>query len=78
VSRRFHPEGVAALVAVMLAPEGVDDEVYAHAVDFVRERVLELADEYYALYPCDFDNSTDRREDRGTNNLAKLSRANLR
>ena len=79
LKRRFHPDGVAALVAVMLAPEGASDEDYARTVDHIREQVLQMAGEYYSLFPCDFEDKIDPQK-KGTdaNNLAKLNRANLR
>jgi hypothetical protein len=76
--RRFHPEGVASLVAVMLAPEGLDEAQYAATVDRTRNRILELADQYYKGHECDFDNTAEKRQRRAYNNLARLDRANLR
>jgi len=75
---RDHPEGVASLIAVMLVPEGTPKEEFEAKVDWYRNRVLELANQYYKVNNCDFDNSADKRPENETQNLAKLNRANLR
>jgi len=75
--RRMHPDGVAALIAVMLVPSELSGEARDHFLDLTRERVLQLATQYYRINDCDFDNSADRRTS-GVQNLAKLNRANLR
>ena len=89
VSKRFHPEGMASLVAAILVtgdvaklPEDGRMEHMEKVIDFRRTQVLELAREYYKVNPCDFDatNETWRQEQprNATNNLARLNRGNLR
>jgi len=85
---RMHPEGLAGLIAVIVAPLDVEDvhgpqrkAAYLGAIDTRRSQVLRLAYSYYKLHDCDFDNSADVRGNRviaGQQNLAKLNRANLR
>jgi len=84
MKKKYHPEGVANLLAAILCtgdiaklpPEAQTDRIRAKAIDFRRGQVLELARAYYGVNDLDFDNTVDLR-DRGTNNLAKLTRTNL-
>lgn len=89
MGKRFHPEGVASLVAAILVtgdvsmlPEDGREEHMEAVIDFRRTQVLEMAREYYKVYPCDFDASNELwRSELGrnaANNLARLNRANLR
>lgn len=93
MKKRFHPEGMASLVAAIVAAEDVrrvketrkttsdQTEAYYRAqVQNRRVRVLELARAWYANNDCDFENSEDWRKTaprNGTNNRAHLDRANL-
>jgi hypothetical protein len=89
MQRRYHPEGVASLVAAILVvgdvsslPEEQQAAAEGRVIDFRRTQVLELAREYYKVYPCDFDTTNDGDIEPGVrnsrNNLAKLSRNNLK
>jgi len=83
--QKLHPDGVAALIAVIVAPEDVrrlkmpHSDALSRAIDRRRDEVLRLAAQYYRIHPCDFDNSRDFPQQRnGSQNLAKLDRRNLR
>ena len=82
---RMHPEGLAGLIAVIVAPLDVENvhgpqrkAAYLGAIDNRRSQVLRLADQYYKLHGCDFDNHADLGRTAGQQNLARLNRANLR
>lgn len=93
MQKRFHPEGMASLVAAIVAfedtrrvrehrstTEATREEYYRNMVQFRRTRVLELARAWYATNPCDFENGDDWRKTaprNGTNNRAHLDRRNL-
>jgi hypothetical protein len=87
---RFHPDGMASLIAVIVAPEDVKampiprqlnrSDLLRLAIDRRHEQVLGLAAQYYKINPCDFDNSVDVQAAvpvNSTNNRAKLDRKNL-
>lgn len=79
--QRMHPDGVAALVAVITAPTNCDNETYSRYVDYARDRVLRMARRYYQVNPQDFQDAGDwmgRKTRNALQNLAKLNRANLR
>lgn len=77
----YHPEGLASLVAVIVAPGDVEAGRYSsydRAADVRREQVLYMASQYYKINPCDFDNHLDlQTEGSDANNRAKLNRRNL-
>jgi hypothetical protein len=80
VEMLYHPEGLASLVAVIVAPGDVAlgrYSSYDRAADVRREQVLYMAAQYYKINPCDFDNHLDLQAGPATNNLAKLNRRNL-
>lgn len=93
MAKRFHPEGMASLVAAIVAAEDVRrvkearetttaqrEAYYRVQVQSRRVRVLELARAWYANNPLDFVNGDDWRAKaprNGTNNRAHLDRANL-
>lgn len=86
---RFHPDGMASLIAVIVAPVDVENQPvlgvpksvqYQQWVDYRHEQVLGLARQYYKINPCDFDNSFDVKipqQRNAINNRAKLDRRNL-
>jgi len=69
---------MADLIAVILAPETLNKRALQEAIDRRREQVQSLARQYYKLHPCDFDNSADKAPTVGSQNRARLDRANLR
>ena len=80
--RKLHPDSVAALVAVILAPDDAarQGKSLEECIDRRREQVLKLAQVYYKVNPCDFDNTNEwqtQAQRNGLNNLAKLNRKNL-
>jgi hypothetical protein len=75
--KRFHPDGVAGLIAVITAPEGLSDQEYNLYVDRTREQILSMAGQYYKVNECDYEDAEKGRL-RDRNNLAKLNRANIR
>lgn len=83
--KRMHPDGVAALIAVICATddagEPLKDPAYSNTVNRINETVLRMAAQYYRVYGCDFDRGTDWKKAamrNGLNNLAHLNRANLK
>jgi hypothetical protein len=78
--KKYHPDGMASLIAVILAPTAPDvsKEQFQAEVDRVHDQVLYMAHQFYKINPCDFDNSANRRSGTEVNNLARLDRANLR
>jgi len=90
VTSGLHPEGVAALIAVIVADLDIKDLPIANsdkvqalraAIERRQRQVLEMAREYYKVYPCLFKNDSEWRTHvprNGANNRAKLDRANLR
>lgn len=88
MKQRFHPEGMASLIAAILVTGDVailDEKLQGAAepavIDYRRTQVLELAREHYKVYQIDFDNTNElwrgEAARNATNNLAKLNRANL-
>jgi len=88
IPKQYHPEGMAALIAVIVAPLDVADlpldpsgkkTAMKKAVDRHRDRVLQMAAQFYKINPCDFDNTVDWhiRQGASANNLAKLDRRNI-
>jgi hypothetical protein len=93
MQKRFHPEGLASLVAAIVAfedtrrvrehrstTEAAREEYYRNMVQMRRTRVLELARAWYANNELDFENGDDWRAQaprNGTNNRAHLDRRNL-
>lgn len=76
--KRMHPDGMARLIAVIVAPTDQGTEAYARVVDAVNDRVLQMARRHYKVYPRDFDDNTGWLAPRnGLQNLAKLNRKNL-
>lgn len=88
---KLHPDGVAALVAAIVAPEdikglAIPDALRVTALRKALERrqgqVLRMARQYYKVYEPDFDESRqgwrDGYERNGLQNLARLDRPNLR
>jgi hypothetical protein len=83
--RMMHPDGVAALLAVICATDATGEPLkgaaYSRAVDSVNSQVLRMAAQYYKVHDCDFDRGTNWKAEamrNGLNNLAHLDRANLR
>lgn len=84
---RYHPEGVAALIAVIVAPEDVKalkvpvsltNVVLRHAIDRRRDEILAMARQYYKVHDQDYEEAAPRPEMvNGKNNRAKLSRTNV-
>jgi hypothetical protein len=86
-SMKYHPEGVAALIAVIVAPEDVaklrvptslTNVVLRRAIDRRRDEILAMARQYYKVHDQDYEEADPRPEMvNGTNNRAKLDRANI-
>lgn len=87
---RLHPDGVASLIAAIVAEGDVKDlpftaaakaEALKRALERRQRQVLEMAREYYKVFPIDFDASRtgwrERAPKNGLQNLARLDRANL-
>jgi hypothetical protein len=78
VAKRMHPDGMARLIAVIVAPTDKGPEIYCRAVDAVQDRILVMARQYYTAHDQDFDDATGWVAPRnGLQNLAKLNRRNL-
>jgi hypothetical protein len=87
--KRFHPDGVARLVASIVAYNDVEGlmlpprqkvQAYRAAVMIRMDAALSLARAYYRNNPQDFEDAGDWRSNavrNGTNNLAHLDRASL-
>jgi hypothetical protein len=88
MTKKLNPEGMASLIAAIVAPLDCERDQrisFEAAVDHRREQVLELANSYYMINDCDFEDVGHREAlARGAkvrnsqNNLAKLGRANLK
>lgn len=86
-SMKYHPEGVAALIAVIVAPKDVaklriptslTNVVLRRAIDRRRDEILAMARQYYKVHDQDYEEADPRPEMvNGTNNRAKLDRANI-
>jgi hypothetical protein len=87
--RRFHPEGVAALVAAIVAAEDVRiqvaraltpptviqiDQAYRAAVDYRRSQVLRAARVFYRDKPIDFVDPGNWRARAPRNGLQNLAK----
>ena len=85
--RRMHPDGMARLIAVVVAPGDVEAvglkgsrTAYQRAVEYRMEQVLKLARTYYRHHEQDFVDATGWKAQapkNGLKNLAKLDRRNL-
>jgi hypothetical protein len=87
---KFHPEGVASLIAVIVAPEDVEailaskraaqfkltkDEAIRRAIDIRRSQILRLARAYYKINPQDYASSNENwRVEYARNGLQNLAR----
>jgi hypothetical protein len=89
MSRRLHPEGVAALIAVIVAAEDVrieaEKSVQAPTVDQRRlaykqavlvrlDQVLRLARKFYRDHPIDFEDPGNWRARKTYNSLQNLAK----
>ena len=87
--KRYHPDGVARLVASIVAyndvtglmlPPRAKAQAYRAAVMIRMDAALSLARAYYRNNPQDFEDAGDwraRSQRNGTNNLAHLDRPSL-
>jgi len=87
--KRMHPDGVARLVAAIVAYNDVSglsmlprakEQAYRAAVRIRMDAALALARAYYRNNPFDFEDAGDWRSNvarNGTNNLAHLDRRSL-
>jgi hypothetical protein len=84
---KYHPEGVAALIAVIVAPEDVkalkvppslSNVVLRRAIDRRRDEILRMARQYYKVHDQDYEEADPRETNpSGGNNRARLDRANI-